>query len=204
MARDPRGNSAFSSGLRGREKPKVADAHGKTWGQEDEGKSEQVDGGGVTKQGPDRFVGNPDGVNLNDSAYSSGMRGMETAKQKSAGGDPGGSSGANMFAEKGSPRQPENKQLPNSVVGQPSGEQSWSGSDRGPKKGVGDEHLRGKASDAYELGNDGNAVNSSEQAAEGHVHSDGEGILGEEDDTHINIRIPKASLKKKNPGLQTS
>ena len=32
----------------------------------------------------------------------------------------------------------------------------------------------------------------------------GDGILGEEDDTHINIRIPKASLKKKAGGLQTS
>jgi len=30
---------------------------------------------------------------------------------------------------------------------------------------------------------------------------DSNGILGEEDDTHINIRIPKASLKRKQSGM---
>ena len=53
------------------------------------------------------------------------------------------------------------------------------------------------------MGPDGSNTNSTELAAEG-KEPEGEGILGEEDDTHINIRIPKASLKKKNPGLQTN
>jgi hypothetical protein len=53
------------------------------------------------------------------------------------------------------------------------------------------------------MGNNGNAVNSSEAAAAGHDPS-GEGILGEEDDTHINIRVPKSSIRKKAAGLQAS
>jgi len=193
MGRDPRGNSAFDSGMRGREKPKVKDAHGGTYGQEKEGHSQGTDG--TTKQGPDAYVGNPDGVNLNDSAYSSGMRGMEKPKQKAASGE------ANKQPEEGSTMGGESKQGPNTIVGHPTGHND---AEKGARRGTNDGTARSAASDAYGLGNDGNAVNSSEQAAEGHVHSDGEGILGEEDDTHINIRIPKASLKRKASGLQTS
>lgn len=190
MARDPRKNSSFESGMRGRDKPKVSSAHGGTMGTESDSGA-----GGESKQGPNKVVGNPDGVSLNDSAYSSGMRGLEKGKQKPASG------AANKFAEEGSTMGGESKQGDNTIVGNPKGEQSWSSADRGPKKGVGDEHLRGAAEGAYKMGIPGN---NTEEAA-GHKAPEGEaGILGEEDDTHINIRIPKASLKRKNPGLQTS
>lgn len=185
MARDPRKNSAFASGLRGREKPAVSGAHGGTFGQESAGTT----AGGESKQGPSTTVGNPDGVKLNDSAYSSGMRGMEKGNQKSASGDAtkhvGGSSGG------------ESKQGPNTVVGQPKGHDD-AGS--GPRKGVNDSHLRQTPSDAHALGAAGSA-NSTENAAMNKAPIGDAGILGDEDDTHINLRIPKASLKKKASGV---
>lgn len=191
MARDPRSGSAFTSGMRGREKPKVQGAHGGTYGQEKEGSA-----GGESKQGPDKQVGNPDGVNLNDSAYSSGMRGMEKSKQKSASG------GATWGQDKeGNPGTGSNRQDPDTRVGNPDGEQSWSSADRGPKKGVADSHLQSTAVASHKLGIPGN---NTEAASQKVAPIGAEGILGEEDDTHINIRIPKASLKKKNSGLQTS
>ena len=79
MARDPRKNSAFDSGMRGREKPKISEAHGQTMGSEAGSNM-----GGEKKQGPNAIVGDPDGVTQNDSAYSSGMRGAEKAKQKAS------------------------------------------------------------------------------------------------------------------------
>lgn len=188
MARDPRSGSAFTSGMRGREKPKVQGAHGGTYGQEKEGS-----GGGESKQGPDKQVGNPDGVNLNDSAYSSGMRGMEKAKQKSASGD-----ATYGQTTEGSPGTNSNRQSPDTQVGNPDGHND---AGRGPRKGVADSHLQSTAAASHKLGIPGN---NTEAASQRVAPIGAEGILGEEDDTHINIRIPKASLKKKNSGLQTS
>jgi hypothetical protein len=67
MTRDPRKNSAFDSGMRGREKPKVADTHGDT--------RVNDNAGGESKQAAGKTVGNPGGEDL--SAYTSGMRGPE-------------------------------------------------------------------------------------------------------------------------------
>lgn len=184
MARDPRKNSAFDSGMRGREKPKVADSHGKN--------AVNDNAGGESVQGAGKTIGEPGGIDQTDSAYSSGMRGMEKPKQKAA-------SGPGNLQPKGG-EVAGNRQEANSTVGDPAGHND---AGRGERKGIGDSILRSTASDAYRMGNDGDAVNSSEEAALGH-EPQGEGILGEEDDTHINIRIPKASLKKKNPGLQTN
>lgn len=198
MARDPRKQGAYDSGMRGREQPKVKS--GNTGG--DRG-ARGPDGstGSESKQQAGKTVGDSNGVDL--SAYTSGMRGIEKPKQKSAGGDPKSRTGANKFAEQGSKEQAGNRSEPNGVRGQPSGEPSWSKDDRGPKRGVADSHVRSAASDAYDLGRNENALNSTERAAEG-KQPDGEGILGEEDDTHINIRIPKASLKKKVAGMAGS
>jgi hypothetical protein len=187
MARDPRKAGAFESGMRGKEKPKVES--GNTGGE----RGARVPDGGTgseSRQAAGKTVGDAGGVDL--SAYTSGMRGTEKPMQKSASGD------ANLFAEAGSKMGGESKQGPNTIVGHPKGHND---AGKGPRKGVDDGTLRSKAEDAYHMGNDGNAVNSSEEAAQGHEPS-GEGILGEEDDTHINIRIPKASLKRKNPGMQ--
>jgi hypothetical protein len=184
MARDPRKNSAFESGLRGREKPKVADSHGST--------AVNDNAGGESRQAAGKTIGDPGGVDHMDPAYSSGMRGMEKAKQKPA-------SGAGNEQPSGGV-QAGNHQKPHSTVGDPAGHND---AGRGERKGFGDGAARGSGEDAYAMGNDGNAANSSERAAEG-KEPQGDGILGEEDDTHINIRIPKASLKKKAGGLQTS
>jgi hypothetical protein len=178
MARDPRKGSAFESGMRGREKPKIADAHGKTVGSEAGSNS-----GGESKQGANSLVGTPDGVDL--SAYTSGMRGPEQPKQKPASGaandHPSGGGG-------------ENKQGPNTVVGEPGGHND---AGQGAKKGVNDSHLQSVAKGAHEMGIPGS---STEQAAIGQPEGT-PGILGEEDETHINVRIPKASLRKKASGV---
>jgi hypothetical protein len=176
MARDPRKNSAFDSGMRGREKPKVQAAHGGTMGSEDGSKK-----GGESKQGANTVVGDPDGVEHTDSAYSSGMRGAEKPKQKTAAGD------ATMRAEDGSRMGGEDKQGPNSIVGNPSGlDTAGTGARAGVSRGA----IQQSAVDAHKPGIPGNNTE--------------EAIQGEEDDTHINVRIPKASLKKKAGGLQTS
>lgn len=173
MARDPRKGGAFDSGMRGKEKAKPSS-------------------GSENKQSAGNSVGDPRGVDL--SAYTSGMRGPEKAKQKDASGS------ANKFAEEGSTMGGESKQGPDTVVGHPKGH---SDAAHGNRTGVSDGDKRSKASDAYGMGRNDNAVNSSEAAAQGHQPS-GEGILGEEDDTHINIRIPKSSLKKKQSGMAGS
>lgn len=195
MARDPRKNSSFDSGMRGRQKPQVTNAHGGTFGQEDEGKAA---GELKSKQGPDTQVGNPDGVGL--SAYTSGMRGPEKPKQKSANGGVGNMGDANMGVEDGSTMGGENKQGANTIVGQPSGHPE---AGKGPRKGVTDDHLRSAAKAAYGLGDTG-SDNNTENSAMGEPGVGAEGILGEEDATHINIRIPKASLKKKQGGVHAA
>lgn len=189
MARDPRKGGAFDSGMRGREKPKVQGAHGGTFGQEDSGV-----GGGEKKQGASTTVGNPDGVNLNDSAYSSGMRGVEKAKQKSASGD------ATFGQENSGSHGGENKQGPSTIVGNPDGHNDAA---RGKRAGVEGGQMQSAAKDAHSAGAAGSNNSTENAASESHPEGDA-GILGEEDDTHINIRIPKASLKRKNPGLQTN
>ena len=178
--RDPRKNSAFESGMRGREKPKVQESHG--------GTKVNDNAGGESRQEAGKTIGEPGGVDHTDSAYSSGMRGMERPKQKSA------AAGANKEV-RGS-EVAGNRQEPDTHVGDPAGHND---AERGARKGVHDSHLHATAKEAYELGIPGN---STEEAAD--YQPGGEGIIGEEDDTHINVRIPKASLKKKNPGLQTS
>lgn len=183
MARDPRKNSSFESGMRGREKPKVADAHGGT---------AAASGGtdGNSKQKPGGRIGDNTGVDL--SAYSSGMRGPEKPKQKSASGD------ANYGQSREGSSGGENRQAPNTRVGQPDGHND---AGRGKKHGVDEGGMRNAGSDAKKIGIPGN---NTEQAAVS-VEPVGEaGILGDEDDTHINLRIPKASLKKKASGLQTN
>ena len=184
MGRDPRKGAAFASGMRGREKPKVADAHGKTMGTESDSA-----GGGEMKQGANTVVGNPDGVSQTDSAYSSGMRGLETGKQKSA--SDTGKGGATYGQQREGKQQKEGKQEPDAYVGSPDGEQGAHNDAplHGAQSGVSDASLRTHAAAAYKLGIPGN---STEQAASGE-----EPIGAEEDDTHINVRIPKASLKKK-------
>lgn len=184
MGRDPRGNSAFESGMRGREKPKIQGSHGRN--------AVNDSPGGESRQAAGKTVGEPGGIDQTDAAYSSGMRGMEKAKQKSAEG------GANQQMQ-GS-QAAGNRQEADTHVGEPMGHND---AERGVRHGVSGSTMRGSGEQAYGMGNNGNAVNSSESAAEGH-EPDGEGILGEEDDTHINIRIPKASLKRKASGLQTS
>ncbi len=186
MARDPRKSGAFESGMRGKEKPKVES--GNTGG--DRGARGPAGGtGSESVQAPGKTVGDSAGVDL--SAYTSGMRGAEKPKQKAASGD------ANMFAEEGSKMGGESKQGPNTIVGHPKGHDD---AGQGARKGVTDSHLKKTGQDAYGLGTPGN---NTEAAAAGEEPS-GEGILGEEDDTHINIRIPKASLKRKASGIQGS
>jgi hypothetical protein len=189
MARDPRKNSAFDSGMRGREKPKVDS--GNTGGDRG-GRGPDGGAGSESKQMAGKTVGDANGIDHTDPVYSSGMRGLERPKQKSAAG------GANKEVK--GPEVAGNRQEGDSHVGEPMGHND---AQRGVRHGVSESSMRDSGENAYAMGNDGNAVNSSEAAAEGHEPS-GEGILGEEDDTHINIRIPKASLKKKNSGLQTS
>ena len=192
MARDPRKNSAFESGMRGREQPKVESGNtgGDRGGRGPDGKS-----GSEHHQRAGMTVGDANGIDHTDPVYSSGMRGVERPKQKPASG------AANL--EPDGAMQKGNHQKPGTHIGEPRGEQSWSADDKGPKKGVTDEEARARGEESYELGRNQNAANSSERAAEGE-EPEGEGILGEEDDTHINIRIPKASLKKKSPGVQMS
>lgn len=182
MARDPRKNSAYDSGMRGREKPKIADSHGRN--------AVNDNAGGEDKQAAGKTVGDPGGIDHTNSAYSSGMRGMERPKQKSAEG--GANEGVRGSAA------PGNKQAKDTHVGEPDGHND---AGEGARHGVGESHMRNAGEDAYELGNNGNAANATEQAAEGAHPYDEAGILGEEDDTHINVRVPKASIRKKIGGL---
>lgn len=183
MSRDPRKAGAFDSGMRGREKPKIQT------GNTDATKGPDGGTGSESKMTPGATVGTPKGVDL--SAYTSGMRGIEKPKQAAASGD------ANMFAEEGSKMGGENKQGPSTIVGHPSGH---SDAASGARKGIKDSALQSRVTDTRKLGIAGN---NTEAAAAGNEPS-GEGILGEEDDTHINIRIPKASLKKKQSGMAGS
>jgi hypothetical protein len=139
---------------------------------------------GEAVAGPGKTIGDPDGVGL--SAYTSGMRGAEKPKQKAASG-----------AATQQPKAGEaggNRQQPHSTVGKPGGHDDV-GQD--PGSGVSDAALRSASQAANKMGGPGENL---EDAAQGN-DPDSNGILGEEDDTHINIRIPKASLKRKQSGM---
>lgn len=179
MGRDPRKGAAFASGMRGREKPTIADAHGRTMGEEDTGTA-----GGEKKQVPMGHIGNPDGVDHTDPVYSSGMRGLETGKQKRAQQGRGGSDAQYGQTDHGAGGG-ESKQGPDKQVGNPDGDNTVK---RGQTSGVADSHMQSTAKDAHDLGIPGN---NTEQA------SQGEPLSAEEDDTHINIRVPKSSIAKR-------
>lgn len=174
--RDARKGAAFASGMRGREKPKVADAHGST-----KNPAPTENPLGNERQEPGKSIGAPGGVDHTDPVYSSGMRGLESGKQKKAGGS--AQYGQTSEGKGGG----ENKQGPDAFVGNPDGDNTAKKS--GPASGIGDEHLRSAAKGAYKMGIPGN---NTEQAATG-----GEPIGAEEDDTHINIRVPKHSITKR-------
>lgn len=181
MARDPRKSSAFDSGMRGREKPRVQSGNGRG---EQGTKGPDGGTGGENVQGAGKTVGDSKGVGLD--AYTSGMRGPEKPKQKSA--DAAiQSTGDNVAAGNLSGSM---KQGPNSVVGKPEGENPEL---TGKRSGVQDGSLQTSTSSAYKVGIPGN---NTEAAAAGMEPS------AEEDDTHINVRIPKASLKRKASGVQ--
>ena len=120
-------------------------------------------------------------------AYSSGMRGMETESSKSPDTVPAGAPR----------RRAEDKTDPAAAAASTFSDVEESdlpaGSD-GHGQTMSSETARGRAEAAYQLGTPGN---NTEAAAAG------DQPWAEEDDTHINIRVPKASLKKK-PGLQGS
>lgn len=188
MARDPRKGSAFDSGMRGREKPKIADAHGKT-------AAAVGTSAGNEKQQAGGRIGDNTGVDL--SAYTSGMRGPEKPKQKSAQQGRGVGGDAGYGQTEHSAGGGESHQKANTTIGNPDGDNTAA---TGARKGIQDSHLQSVAHTARnEMGIPGN---NTEQAAIGQPGEGEPGILGDEDDTHINLRIPKASLKKKNPGLQ--
>lgn len=187
-SRDPRKLSAFESGMRGSEKPKVTPEHGHN-------QVNQGEKGGEHVQKPKGEIGDPGGVDL--PAYTSGMRGMEKPKQKTAEGatDSTGNSKSDFGGG-------ERRQGANSVVGTPKGVglsgteakyENSLGEPRGEGRTVSEGEAQKKASEAYKLGIPGNNT----EAATSEV----EPIGAEEDDTHINVRIPKASLKRKSGGL---
>ncbi len=174
MARDPRKNSAFDSGMRGRETPKIQGAHG--------GTKVNDNPGGEDKQAPGKTVGEPGGA---APAYSSGMSGGE--KQKPASG------AANDFGS-ASPGG-ENKNGSNTKVGQPSGHDD--ATQPGKASGVDDGHIRQSPVAAHK-------PNTSNLESAGQGMDEKQGYSADEDDTHINVRIPKASLKRKAPGVHGS
>jgi hypothetical protein len=169
-------NSAYESGMRGAQKPKVQSGNG-----QGEAGTMGNDGaaGGESSQAPGKTIGDPKGVGLD--AYSSGMRGVEKPKQKSpdaatqATGDQSGSGSSLQGA--------------NTSVGIPKGDNS---EQQTVGKSLADAEAEKRGTSAYKLGVPGN---NTEHAAAGHEPS------FEEDDTHFNIRVPKTSFKRRQPGL---
>ncbi len=185
MAKDPRKMSAFESGMRGRETPKPA----------------------VTKSSPKRVAGKSEGKAGNDDvresaagkfdAFTSGMRGKEvkgheTFYPRASDGIPAGTRSA-----KGAPqRRAEDRAEfadPTSDFSDVEESDLPEGSD-GNGQTMSSDTARSRAEEAYKLGSPGSNL---EAAAAG------DEPWAEEDDTHINIRVPKATMKKK-PGLQGS
>lgn len=183
MARDPRKGSAFESGMRGREKPKSSSTNAGEAAYSGQGAPKVGSGPGESIAGPGKTIGDPNGVDL--SAYVSGMRGNEKPKQKDASGSanqqPGGGAAGG------------NRQDPHSTVGKPGGHDD---AGQGARAGVSQGQMRNSGDDAKKMGIAGN---STENAADGSELP--EGILGEDDDTHINLKIPKSSIRKKVSGM---
>ena len=191
MAKDPRKMSAFESGMRGRETPKTKRAGGK--------------GNGEASAEPAQ-----DTAPEKADAYSSGMRGVEEDKRKvlrltktkSCAQDDSGSgkSSSRVAAATHDPaaaprRRAEDKTGQAAANASSNGEEIDLPADSdGHGQTMPSESARRRAEEAYTLGIPGN---NTEAAAAG------EEPWAEEDETHINIRVPKASLKKK-PGLQGS
>lgn len=138
-------NSAYDSGMRGREKP-------------------------GTKQGPGGKVGNPAG-----EAYSSGMRGSEKPKETPVNDDAATSATGNAGGAGSS------HQAPGSSVGNPKGQDT----SKNIAAAMSDKTAQAHTAAAH------NADASTEHASQGNEPS------FEEDDTHVNIRVPKTSFKRK-------
>lgn len=119
-----------------------------------------------------------------NSAFESGMRGKEQAKTKAetpAAAPPGGGE----------------KQTPGGKVGEPDGASAFSSGMRGsdkPKPSMTDAALQSATKAVKKPGNDGanTEVAGSQVAPEGPA-----GILGEEDDTDIYLKVPKSSITRK-------
>lgn len=173
MARDMRKNTAFSSGMRGQEKPKISEGNVRG-----DAATSQPGGskGGESMQGPHTKVGDPGGVDL--SAYSSGMRGAEKPKQKSAEaatmstGNSGGS-GSEM-------------QGVNTSVGNPKGEDT----SRRMGPSMGNDAAQQRVAGAEKLGIPGNNTEAATSQ---------DAPMVEEDDTHLHIKVPKAAVKRRSP-----
>lgn len=182
MSRDGKKNSAFASGMRGREKPKVASSHGGTMVNDNGGENPTS----TQRQEPGKTIGMPGGVDQTDPVYSSGMRGLERGSQKPAAKD-GGTAGTATFGQaRGSASGGENAQKANTMIGNPDGTDT---SGRGARSGVSDAHLQSTAKSAHDLGIPGNNTEAASQGTDP--------IGAEEDETHINIKIPKKSITKK-------
>jgi hypothetical protein len=135
------------------------------------GKDKPSEGG--SKQGPKTKVGNPDG-----ELYSSGMRGQEKPKEAPV------EDGAATLATGDAGGAGSSKQAPNSSVGNPKGEDA----SKAVGAVLGGGEAQAKTSAGYKVGIPGNNL---EHAAAGHEPS------FEEDDTHLNIRVPKTSFKRR-------
>ncbi|HLW79300.1 MAG TPA: hypothetical protein VKU44_06840 [Terriglobia bacterium] len=113
------------------------------------------------------------------SAYDSGMRGSEKPRVTESSKESGG----------------ESKQGAGTKVGSPDGDglaafsSGMRGGEQPRKKGADGANADQQTDQAGELGAGGNLEDASQQAApEAH-----------EDDTHINVRIPKSSIRRKGP-----
>jgi len=131
----------------------------------------QKPSGGESKQGPGTKVGNPHG-----EAYSSGMRGNERPKEQPVE-DAAATQATGDAIGAGS-----SKQGPNTSVGVPKGQDT----SKTVAAAMSGKQAQSATSDAYKPGNA-----NLETAASG-----GEPQF-EEDDTHVNIRVPKTSFKRK-------
>jgi len=150
MARDLKKFSAFDSGMRGSEKPRVSESSN----------------GGESKQDAGTKVGEPDGEGL--SAFSSGMRGSQKPPASATRGPKGGGG--------------ESKQGAGTVVDEPNGTATAKRGSQSTSASA----ANGAAQDAHAMDENSLELSPDHQGPEAH-----------EDDTHINVRIPKSSIKRK-------
>jgi hypothetical protein len=135
------------------------------------GRETPKDGAG-TKQGPSTKVGNPDGEGA--TAFSSGMRGSQKPPAKASPSQMGNGG--------------EHCQEPGSVIGQPGGIDT---AGEGKRAGVQPGEMQASAGEARNSMDE----NSLERSAAGMSPE------ADEDDTHINIRVPKSSIRRKQGGV---